>query len=110
MSKLVDKDLYSSIIKKVIAKELTQKEAALKLEISDRMVRKYKKELEDNEALKNEVLNAINAEKNIENDSKVDKANDFKNEVAATLFIMEQNSKYEIENYNYIRLNEENTS
>ena len=95
---------------KGIIDNLNTKEIAEKLEISDRMVRKYKKELEDNEALKNEVLNAINAEKNIENDSKVDKANDFKNEVAATLFIMEQNSKYEIENYNYIRLNEENTS
>ena len=40
MAKLDDKDLYSSIIKKVIAKELTQKEAALKLEISDRQVRR----------------------------------------------------------------------
>ena len=40
MSKLVDKDLYSSVIKKVISKELTQKEAALKLEISDRQVRR----------------------------------------------------------------------
>lgn len=40
MAKLVDKDLYSSVIKKVISKELTQKEAALKLEISDRQVRR----------------------------------------------------------------------
>ena len=40
MAKLDDKDLYSSIIKKVIAKELTQKEASLKLEISDRQVRR----------------------------------------------------------------------
>ncbi len=40
MAKLIDKDLYSSIIKKVIAKELTQKEAALKLEITDRQIRR----------------------------------------------------------------------
>lgn len=40
MAKLGDKDLYSSIIKKVIAKELTQKEAALKLEITDRQIRR----------------------------------------------------------------------
>lgn len=40
MAKLVDKDLYSSTIKKVITKELTQKEAALKLEITDRQVRR----------------------------------------------------------------------
>lgn len=40
MAKLIDKDLYSSTIKKVIAKELTQKEAAAKLEITDRQVRR----------------------------------------------------------------------
>ena len=40
MAKLIDKELYSSTIKKVIAKELTQKEAASKLEITDRQVRR----------------------------------------------------------------------
>ena len=40
MARFVNKDLYSSIIKKVIAKELTQKEAATKLEITDRQVRR----------------------------------------------------------------------
>lgn len=40
MAKLKDKDLYKEIIKKVITKELTQKEAALKLEITDRQVRR----------------------------------------------------------------------
>lgn len=40
MGKLIDKDLYSSTIKNVIAKELTQKDAALKLEITDRQVRR----------------------------------------------------------------------
>ena len=40
MVKLVDKDLYCEIIQKVIAKELTQKEAATKLGITDRQVRR----------------------------------------------------------------------
>lgn len=40
MAKLSDKELYSEIIKKVISKELTQKEAAVKLGISDRQVRR----------------------------------------------------------------------
>ncbi len=40
MAKLSDKELYSKIIKKVIAKEITQKEASLKLEITDRQVRR----------------------------------------------------------------------
>lgn len=48
MAKLIDKELYSETINKVIAKELTQKEAALKLEITDRQVRrliiKYKEQ------------------------------------------------------------------
>ena len=51
MTKLLNKDIYSETIKKVIAKELTQKEAALKLEITDRQVRrlivKYKSVGED---------------------------------------------------------------
>jgi len=40
MAKIIDKELYSNIIKKVISKELTQKEAALKLDITDRQVRR----------------------------------------------------------------------
>lgn len=40
MAKLSNKELYSEIIKKVIAKDLTQKEAALQLGISDRQVRR----------------------------------------------------------------------
>lgn len=51
MVKLIDKDHYCSTIKRVINKELTQKEAAAILEITDRQVRrlitKYK-ETEDN--------------------------------------------------------------
>ena len=40
MAKTSDKELYSETIKKVISKELTQKEAAIKLGISDRQVRR----------------------------------------------------------------------
>ena len=40
MAKLSNKELYSEIIKKVVSKELTQKEAALQLGISDRQVRR----------------------------------------------------------------------
>lgn len=40
MAKISDKDLYSETIKRVIAKELTQKEAALILEITDRQIRR----------------------------------------------------------------------
>ena len=40
MGKLINKDLYAETIKKVINKELTQKEAALKLEITDRQIRR----------------------------------------------------------------------
>ena len=40
MTKLINKDIYAETIKKVIAKELTQKEAAIKLEITDRQIRR----------------------------------------------------------------------
>ena len=40
MAKISDKESYSETIKKVISKELTQKEAALRLNISDRQVRR----------------------------------------------------------------------
>lgn len=40
MSRLVDKDLYSIEIKKAISKEITQREAGIKLKISDRQVRR----------------------------------------------------------------------
>lgn len=40
MAKISNKELYSEIIKKVISKELTQKDAALKLGITDRQVRR----------------------------------------------------------------------
>lgn len=40
MAKLIDKEQYGLIIKKVINKELTQKEAAFILEITDRQIRR----------------------------------------------------------------------
>ena len=40
MAKLIDRELYSETIKKVIVKEMTQKEEALKLNITDRQVRR----------------------------------------------------------------------
>lgn len=51
MVKLVDKELYSETIKKVLSKDLTQKEAGLILDITDRQIRrlitKYKNMGED---------------------------------------------------------------
>ena len=40
MVKLIDKELYSTTIKKAISKEITQKDAAQKLEITERQVRR----------------------------------------------------------------------
>ena len=40
MVKLVDKELYSETIKKVLSKDLTQKEAGLILDITDRQIRR----------------------------------------------------------------------
>lgn len=40
MVKLIDKELYSATIKKSISKEITQKDAAQKLEITERQVRR----------------------------------------------------------------------
>lgn len=51
MAKLSNQELYSTTIKKVVNKELIQKEASIKLGISDRQIRrlvtKYKKLGED---------------------------------------------------------------
>ncbi len=100
MAKLVDKDLYGSIIKQVIAKELTQKEAALKLEITDRQVRriivKYKKIGEDVFIHKN--VNNQNAKK-IPNDISDEIINDYLtnfSDYGFTHFYEEQGYKYSI--------------
>ena len=58
MAKLSNQELYSTTIKKVVNKELTQKEASIKLGISDRQIRrivtKYKKIGDDAFVHKNE--------------------------------------------------------
>lgn len=65
MVKLVDKELYSETIKKVLSKDLTQKEAGLILDITDRQIRrlitKYKNMGEDAFVHKN--INNQNAKK-----------------------------------------------
>lgn len=65
MVKLVDKELYSETIKKVLSKDLTQKEAGLILGITDRQIRrlitKYKNMGEDAFVHKN--INNQNAKK-----------------------------------------------
>ena len=65
MVKLVDKELYSGTIKKVLSKDLTQKEAGLILDITDRQIRrlitKYKNMGEDAFVHKN--INNQNAKK-----------------------------------------------
>ena len=65
MVKLVDKELYSGTIKKVLSKDLTQKEAASILGITDRQIRrlitKYKNMGEDAFVHKN--INNQNAKK-----------------------------------------------
>ena len=101
MAKLVDKDLYSSIIKKVIAKELTQKEAALKLEITDRQVRriivKYKNIGEEAFVHKNAGKPSHN--KKISNDISNEIINDYLNnfsDYGFTHFYEEQGYKYGI--------------
>ena len=65
------------------------------------MIRKYKKELEDNEALRSELLEVINKEK-------VEVAVELKNEIAATLIDMENNEdieKYRVYNTNETKIN-----
>ena len=65
MVKLVDKELYSETIKKVLSKDLTQKEAGLILDITDRqihrLITKYKNMGEDAFVHKN--INNQNAKK-----------------------------------------------
>ena len=70
--------------------KISTKEIAETLGISDRMVRKYKKELENNESLRSELLEIINKEK-----GKVEVAVELKNEIAATLIRMEKNENIE---------------
>ena len=85
--------------------KISTKEIAETLGISDRMVRKYKKELENNESLRSELLEIINKEK-----VKVEVAVELKNQIAATLIDMVNNEEikeYRFDNTNKIK---ENTS
>ena len=100
MAKVSDKQLYSETIKKVISKELTQKEAALKLGITDRQVRriiiKYKDIGEDAFVHKN--LNNQNAKK-IPDDISTEIINDYLtnfSDYGFTHFYEEQGYKYGI--------------
>ena len=100
MAKLIDKELYSNIIKKVLSKELTQKEAALKLEITDRQVRRiivnYKKDGENAFIHKN--INNKYAKK-ISNGLSNEIINDYLNnfsDYGFTHFYEEQGYKYGI--------------
>ena len=100
MTKLINKDLYVETIKKVMVKELTQKEAALVLEITDRQIRrlinKFYKEGENAFTHKN--VNNKHAKK-ISDDISNEIVNDYLNnysDYGFTHFYEEQGYKYGI--------------
>ena len=112
MTKLINKDLYAETIKKVISKELTQKEAALKLEITDRQVRRlinnFYKEGENAFIHKN--INNKYAKK-ISNEISNEIINDYLNnysDYGFTHFYEEQGFKYGISFSTMINLFETN--
>ena len=101
MGKLINKELYCETIKKVIEKEITQKQAALKLEITDRQIRRliiqYKKEGEKAFIHKNAGKPSHN--KKISNDISKEIINDYLNnysDYGFTHFYEEQGYKYGI--------------
>ncbi len=101
MTKLINKDLYYETIKRIICNEITQKEAALKLEITDRQIRrlitKYKKEGENAFIHKNASKPSHN--KKISNDVANEIVNDYLNnysDYGFTHFYEEQGYKYGI--------------
>ena len=101
MGKLINKDLYCETIQKVIEKEITQKQAALKLEITDRQVRRliiqYKKEGENAFIHKNAGKPSHN--KKISNEISNEIINDYLNnysDYGFTHFYEEQGYKYGI--------------
>ena len=101
MAKLINKDLYHETLKKVIYKEITQKEAALKLEITDRQIRRlivqYKKEGENAFIHKNAGKPSHN--KKISDDIANEIINDYLNnysDYGFTHFYEEQGYKYGI--------------
>ena len=100
MAKVSDKELYSETIKKVISKELTQKEAALKLGITDRQVRRIITKYKDigEAAFINKNLNNQNAKK-IPDDISTEIINDYLtnfSDYGFTHFYEEQGYKYGI--------------
>ena len=101
MGKLINKDIYAETIKKVINKELTQKEAALKLEITDRQIRRlvnrFNEEGESTFIHKNAGKPSHN--KKISNDISNEIINDYLNnysDYGFTHFYEEQGYKYGI--------------
>ena len=101
MGKLINKDIYAETIKKVINKELTQKEAALKLEITDRQIRRlvnrFNEEGESTFIHKNAGKPSHN--KKISDDISNEIINDYLNEFSDygfTHFYEEQGYKYGI--------------
>ena len=100
MAKLFCKELYSKTIKMVISKELTQKEAALKLGITDRQVRRLITKYNNmgDEAFVHKNLNNQNAKKisdDISNEIINDYLIDF-SDYGFTHFYEEQGYKYGI--------------
>ena len=100
MAKISDKELYSEIINKVIYKELTQKEAAIKLGITDRQVRRIIKKYNtiDDAAFVHKNLNNQNAKK-IPEDISTEIINEYLTEFSDynfTHFYEEQGYKYGI--------------
>ena len=102
MTKLINKDIYAEIIKKVIDKELTQKEAASKLEITDRQIRrlivKYKT-IGDDAFVHQNVNKPSHNNKKISNDISNEIINDYLNnfsDFGFTHFYEEQGHKYGI--------------
>ena len=101
MAKLSNQELYSTTIKKVVNKELTQKEASIKLGISDRQIRrivtKYKKIGDDAFVHKNSGQPSHN--KKIPNDIADEIIDDYLSEFSDfgfTHFYEEQGYKYGI--------------
>ena len=101
MGKLINKDLYAETIKKVIAKELTQKKAALKLEITDRQVRRLinKYYVDGEEAFIHKNAGKPSHNKKISDDLANEIINDYLNnfsDYGFTHFYEEQGYKYGI--------------
>lgn len=100
MAKVSDNELYSETIKKVISKELTQKDAAEKLGITDRQIRRLITRYNDmgDEAFVHKNLNNQNAKK-ISDDISNEIMNDYLTnfyDYGFTHFYEEQGYKYGI--------------